>query len=496
MLATFLTAVDATIVETAMPRIVGVLGGFSLLTWLVTAYLLTSTATVPVYGKLADVFGRKRTFTAGAIIFLLGSALSGQADSMVELIIFRGLQGLGAGAILPVVQTIIGDIFSPTERARVQGWFSSVWGLSGLIGPLAGGLIVDHLSWRWLFYINLPLGALALYMLHKNLDEKVERRTAPIDYAGSALITAGISALLLALLEGGVHFPWDSPFILGLLAVSVVSLALFVMQELRHPDPMLPLDLFRVPTIGVANLASLILGGTFYGFTVYLPLWAQGVQGYSATRSGASLLWLSIGWPLASIFGGRYILKVGGRPAALLGLALNAGAALGLLFLDRRPGGIPQVGFAAVTFLLGAGMGFATLAFILGVQAAVGWERRGVATASLQFIRTLGGLVWVSIMGSAMNLTLAARLRGLPGSGVESAAQAAALANKLLDPADPARLTPETLASARAALAEALRGVHWLIMLTAVAALAISLWLPNRHFGQERAPAEESETVA
>ncbi|WP_324717192.1 MDR family MFS transporter [Carboxydochorda subterranea] len=487
MLATFLTAVDATIVDTAMPRIVGALGGFSLLTWLVSAYLLTSTATVPVYGKLADVIGRKRTFTLGAAVFLAGSALCGQARSMEELIAFRALQGLGAGAVQPVVQTIIGDIFSPAERARMQAWFSSVWGISALIGPLAGGFIVDHFSWRWLFYVNLPLGALAIAMLLRNLEEHVQPRRLPIDVAGSVLLTVGASALLLALLEGGIRQPWNSPAILGMLGGSAVTLALFVVQERRHPDPMLPLDLFRDPTIAVANLASLMIGGVFYGTTVYLPLWAQGVQGFSATRSGASLLWLSIGWPLASMYGGRYILKVGQRPAALLGLALDAAAASGLLVLDRLPGGIPEAGLAAVTFVIGAGMGFSTLAFILGVQGAVGWERRGVATASLQFVRTLGGLVWVSLMGAVMNLGLAARLRHIPELGVRTMLDAAALGSDLLDPAKGARLGPRALAVAREALGEALRGVHGLVLAAAIGALLLALFFPNRRF-QEAPP--------
>jgi EmrB/QacA subfamily drug resistance transporter len=490
MMATFLTAVDATIVDTAMPRIVGALGGFSLLTWLVTAYLLTSTATVPVYGKLADIIGRKRTFTIGALIFLLGSALCGMAQSMVQLILFRGLQGLGAGAILPVVQTIIGDIFTPAERARIQGWFSSVWGLSALIGPLAGGFIVDHVSWRWLFFINLPLGAMALFMLHVNLQEEVRRRETPVDYLGSALLTTGVTALLLALLEGGTHLPWDSPLILSLLGGAALLIGLFIAHERHHPDPMLPLDLFRIRAIGVANLTNLMIGGVFYGTTVYLPLWAQGVQGYSATRSGASLLWLSIGWPLASIVGGRFILKVGQRPAVLLGLALNGLAAAALLVLGRLPGGIPEVGFGIVTFLIGSGMGFATLALILGVQAAVGWERRGVATASLQFIRTLGGLVWVAAMGAVMNLTLAARLKDLPGLQVKTAAEAGAFANNLLDPALRSGLDPALLTAAREALAEALRGVHWVMLGAALACLAVSLLLPNQRFEGQAARSE------
>lgn len=244
-------------------------------------------------------------------------------------------------------------------------------------------------------------------------------------------------ALLVALLEGGVRQPWGSPFILGLLGGAAALLLLFVRQERRHPDPLLSLALFRIPAIGVANLASFMVGGVLYGTTVYLPIWAQGVQGFSATRSGASLLWMSVGWPLASTLGARFILKVGQRPAVLTGLSLNAAGALGLLFPGSRPGEIPEAGLAAVTFTIGTGMGLATIAFILGAQSAVGRERRGVATASLQFIRTLGGMIWVSVMGAVMNLGLAA-----------------------------------------------------------VAALAVALFLPNRRFGPAAAAAADGEAPA
>ncbi|WP_324668831.1 MDR family MFS transporter [Geochorda subterranea] len=488
MLAMFLTAIDATVVDTAMPRIVGSLGGFSMLTWLVTAYLLTSTSTVPVYGKLADLFGRRRTFAVGATLFLAGSALCGLARSMPQLVAFRALQGLGAGAVQPVVQTIIGDLFSPQERARYQAWFSAVWGISALVGPLVGGLVVDHVSWRWLFYINLPLGGLAIYMVLTQLEERAPRRAATIDYLGSALLTIGTSAVLLALLEGGVTLPWGSAPVLALLGGGAALLALFVLQERRHPDPMLPLDLFRTPTIGLANLATFMIGGVFYGTTVFLPLWAQGVQGYSATRSGASLLWLSVGWPLASIFASRYILRVGQRRAAALGLVLQTAASVGLLVLARLHRELPELAFAGVTFVIGAGMGLATLSFILGVQSAVGWERRGVATASLQFVRTLGGLVWVALMGAAVNRTLAAHLRALPEVSVRTSAQAAAFASDLLDPVQRAVLSPATVEAAREALAQALRGVHELMVVCAAVALAITLLLPDVRLG-ERASA-------
>lgn len=482
MLASFLSAVDATIIDTAMPRIVGSLGGFSLLTWLVTAYMLTSTATVPVYGKLADIIGRKKTFTIGAIIFIVGSALCGVAQSMVQLIIFRGVQGLGAGAIIPTVQTIVGDIFTPAERAKVQGWFSGVWGFSALVGPLVGGLIVDYSSWRWLFYINLPLGILALVMVWRFLDEKLERRQATVDYLGSVTLTAGISCLMLLLLTGGSERAWDAPASLGLGAAAAVLLTAFVIVERRAADPMLPLGLFRNPAIGFPVLASFMVGGVMYGTTVYLPIWAQGVQGYSATRSGASLLWLSLGWPIASWVGGRLLMKMGARPAAVIGLLLNTAAAAALVVLGRTMHEIPGAVLAILTFTIGAGMGFGSLAFVLGVQGSVAWSQRGVATASLMFLRTLGGMVWVSAMGATMNLSLLSRLRQVPGVVAGTTAEAGKVANSLLDPSQWASMNPAQLAAMREALAAALRNVHIIVLVAAGVGLVVTLFMPNTRF--------------
>ena len=353
MMASFLTAVDVTIVDTAMPRIVGALGGFSLLTWVITAYMLTSTATIPVYGKLADLFGRKRTFTVGALMFLAGSALCGIAGTMEQLILFRALQGLGAGAVQPVVQTIIGDIFTPAERAKMQAWFSGVWGFSALVGPLVGGLMVDYVTWRWLFYINLPLGLIALVMIWRFLDEKLEKRQVSVDYLGSATLTGGLTLALLAVQTGGKDYAWTSPVILGELIGAALLLAVFLWQERRAPDPMLPLDLFKMPMISVSNLSTFMVGGVMYGTSVYLPIWAQGVQGFSATRSGMSLLWLSIGWPVASVIGGKFIMRLGVRPAALLGLVLNLVGAVALTILGRTVHSIPPVAFAVVTVIIG-----------------------------------------------------------------------------------------------------------------------------------------------
>lgn len=480
MLANFLTAVDVTIVDTAMPRIVGSLGGFSLMTWLVSAYMLSSTATVPVYGKLADLYGRKKTFTIGAVIFVLGSALCGLAWSMESLILFRALQGLGAGAIMPVVQTILGDIFSPAERVKVQGWFSAVWGFSALIGPLAGGLIVDFLSWRYLFYINLPLGAVALIMVWAFLEEKLEKRNVTVDYMGAITLTSGMTLLLLALLSGGTHYPWGSPVILGLLAGSVVLLLIFGAAQRTAADPILPLTLFKEPVIGFAVLSSFMVGGVMYGTSVYLPIWAQGVQGFSATRSGASLLWLSIGWPVASLMGSRIMIRLGVRPAAVLGMVLNTLGAAALVLLGRTMHEIPEFLLAVVTFVIGSGMGFSTVAFIMSIQSAVDWSKRGVATASFQFMRTLGGLVWVSVMGAVMNLKLLSGLRQIPGVTAATAGEAGEVANSLLDPEMWKMLPADQLGLMREALAAALREVHLVMLIAAVGALVAALLLPNR----------------
>lgn len=488
MLASFLAAVDVTIVDTAMPRIVGALGGFSMLTWLVTAYMLTSTATVPIYGKLADLIGRKLTFTIGATIFVLGSALCGLSQTMTQLIVFRAVQGLGAGAIIPTVQTIIGDIFTPAERARMQGWFSAVWGFSSLVGPLAGGLIVDYASWRWLFYINLPLGMIALLMIWRHLEEKVERRQGvQVDYLGSITLTLGITSLLLLLLTGGTEYPWASPQAVGLGLAAAVLLAVFIWQERRAPDPMLPLDLFKDPQIAIPVLAGFMVGGVMYGVTVYLPIWAQGVQGFSATRSGASLLWMSIAWSLSSFVGGRLIMRMGIRPAAVTGMVLLAAASAGLVTLGRAMERLPEAVLGILTFAVGTGMGFSTLAFVLGIQNAADWSRRGIATASLQFLRTLGGLVWVSVMGAVMNMTLLRRLSAVPGVAAATTREAGEVANALLDPRSWAALPAEQLDLMREALAGALRNVHLVMLFAGIISLLVALTLPNVKFAKKPA---------
>src|SRR5205807_4500575 len=284
--------------------------------------LLTSTTTVPIYGKLADLYGRKPIFLFGTAIFLLGSIFSGAAQSMEQLIIFRAIQGLGAGAVLPIVLTIIGDIFELQERARVQGLFSAVWGLSSVIGPAAGGLIVDHFSWRWVFYINVPFGLLSGILLALSLKETVERKKQKLDYPGTLMLTGGIVALLFALLQGGTNWPWLSVPSISLFALFIVLIILFLRQEKRAPEPILLLTLFTNRIIAVSSIGGVVLGTLMFGITSYVPLFVQGVKGGTATNAGITLGPLLVAWPIMATVSGKLVISYGYRFTAVLGMAL------------------------------------------------------------------------------------------------------------------------------------------------------------------------------
>ena len=289
MLGMSLAALDTTIVGTALPSIVGKLGGLALYSWVFSVYLLTSTTTVPIYGKLADLYGRKPIFLFGSALFLLGSILCGAAQSMEQLIIFRAIQGLGAGAVLPIVLTIIGDIFELNERARVQGLFSGVWGISSVVGPALGGLIVDHFSWRWVFFINIPFGIVSCVLLTLALHENIERKKQKLDYLGTLTLTGGIVALLFFLLQGGTTWSWLSLPSLGLFTISLILMVAFLLQERRVLNPILPLTLFTNRVIAISSIGGVILGIVMFGITSYVPLFIQGVEGGTATSAGITL---------------------------------------------------------------------------------------------------------------------------------------------------------------------------------------------------------------
>jgi len=412
MLGMSLAALDTTIVGTALPSIVGKLGGITLYSWVFSAYLLTSTSTVAIYGKLADLFGRKPLFLFGTAVFLIGSIASGAAQSMEQLILFRAIQGLGAGAVLPIVLTIIGDIFALEERAKVQGLFSGVWGLSSIIGPALGGVIVDHFSWRWVFYINIPFGLLSAFLLIVSLKENVERKKHSIDYLGSLTLTVGIGALLFALLQGGVTWAWTSLPSLGLFALAIVLLVLFLFQEARASEPILPLTLFTNRIITISSIGGVILGVVMFGITSYVPLFVQGVRGGTATSAGVTLGPLLLAWPIAATVSGKLILRYGYRLTAGVG-ALLVTIGVGLVTLLQASSTLPYIVVAML--LIGTGLGLMSTAFILSVQNAVPWNLRGVATASTQFFRTIGGTVGVAVMGTILNRTLRAHPRTLSG---------------------------------------------------------------------------------
>src|SRR5947209_9320965 len=390
MLGTALSALDTNIGGTALLSIVGKLGGITLYSWVFSAYLLTSTTTGPIYGKLADLFGRKPVFLFGTAVFLIGSAACGAAQSMEQLIIFRAIQGLGAGAVLPIVLTIIGDIFPLEERARVQGLFSGVWGLSSIVGPALGGVIVDHFSWRWVFYINIPFGLLSAFLLIITLKENVERKQRSIDYLGTLTLTFGIIALLFALLRGGVTWAWTSLPSLGLFALAVVLIALFLFQETRASEPILPLTLFSNRIIAISSIGGVVLGVVLFGVTSYVPLFVQGVKGGTATSAGITLGPLLVAWPIAATLSGKMVIRYGYRVTAVLGMVL-ATLGTGMVTLFTTETTLPFIVIAMA--MIGSGLGFSSTAFILSVQNAVPWKLRGVATASTQFTRTIGGTI-------------------------------------------------------------------------------------------------------
>lgn len=411
MCTMMLAAMDVSIVSTAVPQIVGDLGGFALFSWVFSAYLLAQTVTIPVYGKLADQFGRKSVLMIGMVVFLIGSTASALAWNMPVLIACRGLQGIGAGAIMAIVNTLAGDLYSVRERAAIQGWLSSVWGISAILGPLLGGAFAEYVSWRWIFLINLPIGAVAMTLLAVFLHESVERRRHRIDYAGALLVLGVASALIFALMEGGQTFPWLSLPILGALAAGVLMTGALVIVERRASEPVMPGWLWRRRVLAGANLATIGMGAVMMAPDAYLPTFAQSVLGLGAIPAGLVLASMSLGWPTASSFSGRIYLRIGFRQTALIGAALIMIATFAFGVLPAVP---PVWTIVADTVVLGAGFGLLSTPLLVGVQSVVDWDRRGVVTGANMFSRNLGASIGATMMGALFNAALRGRLADAP----------------------------------------------------------------------------------
>jgi EmrB/QacA subfamily drug resistance transporter len=403
MLSTSLVAIDSTILATAVPSVVNDLGGFQQFPWLFSLYLLAQAVSVPIYGKLADQVGRKPMMLIGVSVFVAGSILCGVAWSLPALIVFRGLQGLGAGAIIPMSQTILGDLYSVAERARVTGYLAGVWGASAVVGPTLGGVFSDYLSWRWIFWVNIPLGALAVWLLMRGFSERVVRTRHVIDYAGAATLAVGFSLLILALLEGGVAWAWTSPPGLLVLLGGLLLLGAFVLVERRAVEPVVPGWAVSRRILATGNLVSFCIGAMLFGLTTYVPTFAQGVLGTGALTAGFALAALTVGWPISASLAGRVYLRIGFRDTALIGAVIVlAGAGL-LVLSDHR---IPIWRLAAACFVVGLGMGLVNAPILVAVQSVVGWTRRGVVTGTNLFSRSVGSAVGVAVFGAIANLTL------------------------------------------------------------------------------------------
>lgn len=408
ILSIFLAALESTVVATAMPKVVEHLGGLHIYSWVFSGFLLTSTVAMPLWGRLSDLFGRRSTYLAGLTLFLLGSALSGAARTMAELILFRMLQGLGAGSLMTIGMTIVADLFGLERRAKLQGYISGVWGVASLLGPLVGGLLTDHASWRWVFYVNLPFGAVAMVLLGTALrDETTSLRRPTIDYAGVALFALGVSALLLGVVEAGRTVSWTRPDVAGPLALGVLALAVFVPVERRAREPIVPLRLFEKRVVVAATVTGFLAGMAMFGAISFVPLFLQSVVGTSATQAGFVLTPFVLGWVVLSVISARLVLRIGYRVVVMTGMICLVVA---FALLARWDESLTPGAAIPAMLLAGVGMGMNMVPMLIAVQSAVPRSDLGIATSMTQFFRAVGGALGLSLMGAVMARRLAAGL--------------------------------------------------------------------------------------
>jgi len=478
VLCLFMAALEMTVVSTAMPSVVADLGGLSRYSWVFTAYMLAATITVPIYGKLADLYGRKSLLQIGLLLFLVGSIASGAAQSLIQLVAFRALQGLGAGAMQTLPLTIAGDIYTLEQRAKVQGWFGSVWAFSALVGPLLGGFIVGVTSWRWVFFINVPLGIGSALLLQWALREKVAKHSRPLDLLGAAVLAGAVLAILTAAHGGAAA---------GGAALAAVALTLlFVAVERRAKDPLLPMSLFRNRSIAIASVAGGLFTAAMFAGVTYLPLYVQAVLGGTPTQGGQTMTPMLVLWPITGTLAGFVVTRVGFRPLVVGGLGLAAAANL-VLAIWMGPGvslWLPMVAMG----LLGTGLGFTSTALLLAVQTSVGWETRGVATATSLFFRTIGGTIGIGVLGGVLAAGIQADPAIPPNAGSE-----------LLSPSHGANLPAETLRHLSIVIERSLGVGFWIMFGCAALAFVSGLLFPRVERSQAtpppggpvRAPAEQ-----
>jgi EmrB/QacA subfamily drug resistance transporter len=434
----FFSSLDQTVVSTAMPVIIGDLKGFDIYAWVFTAYLITSAVTVPIYGKLSDVYGRKPFYIMGLTVFMVGSALSGQSQSMIELIVFRGLQGIGAGAMLSMPRATIGDIFNPRERGRWMGVFSMAFGLSAIVGPFLGGWITDHLGWQWVFYINLPVAALALAGIIYALPRVRTEHQAKVDWLGTGLLVLGLVPMLLAFTWAGNQYPWGSPIIIGLFVFSAVVLALFVWAETRAAEPVIPVEFFRVPIFAATNIIGLLLSVGMFGTLLFLPLYVQGVLALSAQNSGAILTPMMGGFIASAIVAGQLMTRTG--KYKLMSIIAAIIAVVGLYLFTRLGADSTWPTVILYMVILGLGIGALLPVMSVVVQNAFPYKVLGVVNAAQQFVRSLGAVIATPILGTVLANTFSAQIQqALPPALKQAMATLPAAQRQILS--DPQGLT-------------------------------------------------------
>lgn len=476
MLSLFLASMESTVVATAMPTIVGQLGGLEHYSWVFSAYMLASTTTVPLYGKLSDIYGRRKLYLFAMALFLTGSILCGQAQNMTMLILARALQGLGAGGILPLAFILIGEMFTLDQRAKMQGFFSGVWGVSSIAGPLLGGFIVDQLTWHWVFYVNVVPGLLAAGLVGFGWRDQIQRQgRGVVDYAGAALLSGSVIALLLGL----TVTDFGSAASLTLIGLSIVLFAALVRVENRAADPILPIGLFRRERLfSTAITHGIFAGWALFGSISFVPLFVQAVIGTSATQAGVTITPLLMGWVAASIIGARILLRVGYRRLTIVGTSLLVA---GAFFMSRIGADTSQAWLMVFVALMGVGMGFSIPPFLIAVQTVVERRHLGTATSTMQFSRSIGGTIGVSVMGAALSLRLASNL-STAGLDPELVAQ-------LLEPQPGAQVMIDE--SLRFALANAIHLVFVIALVSAALALVAVFFTPRINL-QEKASAPVS----